>query len=29
MIKDAGVTCLADLAGPDDDGPAPVQAVIA
>lgn len=29
MIKDAGVTCLADLAGPDDDGPAPVQAVVA
>lgn len=29
MIKDAGATCLADLAGPDDDGPAPVPAVTA
>ena len=27
MIKDAGVECLADLAGPDDDGLAPVPAV--
>jgi hypothetical protein len=27
MIKDAGVSCLADLAGPDDDGLAPVAAV--
>jgi hypothetical protein len=28
MIKDAGVICLADLAGPDDDGAAPVPSVI-
>ena len=28
MIKDASAECLADLAGPDDDGPAPVPSVI-